>query len=128
MRADPVTRSLKGWPSGKCPAILELEDERAAVLLEVRDRDGLIYAPGLAEPIWVKLAEIEPAYTGRAVVDTQNRRLVLQDLQGRGGEAAPAEVATNNVRYYEFAGDELKLTTKDGSGRPTATITWKKSQ
>ncbi|HYX46677.1 MAG TPA: type I secretion system permease/ATPase [Sphingomicrobium sp.] len=68
MRADPVTRSLKGWPSGKCPAILELEDERAAVLLEVRDRDGLIYAPGLAEPMWVKLAEIEPAYTGRAVV------------------------------------------------------------
>lgn len=68
MRADPVTRGLKAWPSGKCPAILELEDERAAVLLEVRDRDGLIYAPGLAEPVWVSLAEIEPAYTGRAVV------------------------------------------------------------
>jgi len=68
MRADPVTRRLKGWPSGKCPAILELEDERAAVLLEVRDRDGLIYAPGLAEPMWVGLAEIEPVYTGRAVV------------------------------------------------------------
>ena len=31
-------------------------------------RDGLIYAPGLAEPMWVKLAELEPAYTGRAVV------------------------------------------------------------
>ena len=68
MRADPVTRSLKGWPSGKCPAILELEEDRAAVLLDVQDRDGLIYAPGLAEPMWVKLAEIEPAYTGRAVV------------------------------------------------------------
>ena len=68
MRADPVARNLKAWPSGKCPAILELEDDRAAVLLEVRDRDGLIYAPGLAEPIWVKLAELEPAYTGRAVV------------------------------------------------------------
>ena len=68
MRADPLTRRLSGWPSGKCPAILELEDDRAAVLLEVRDRDGLIYAPGLAEPIWVKLSEVEPAYTGRAVV------------------------------------------------------------
>ena len=68
MRADPVARNLKGWPSGKCPAILELEEDRAAVLLEIRDRDGLIYAPGLAEPVWVKLAEIEPAYTGRAVV------------------------------------------------------------
>ena len=68
MRAELVARNLKGWPSAKCPAILELEEDRAAVLLEVRDRDGLIYAPGLAEPMWVKLAEIEPAYSGRAVV------------------------------------------------------------
>jgi len=68
MRADSIARRLKGWTSGKCPAILELEDDRAAVLLDVRDRDGLIYAPGLAEPMWTKLAELEPAYTGRAVV------------------------------------------------------------
>ncbi|HEX8841716.1 MAG TPA: ABC transporter transmembrane domain-containing protein, partial [Sphingomicrobium sp.] len=68
MRADPIVRRLKGWPSGKCPAILELEDERAAVLLDTRDGDGLVYAPGVAEPSWVKLAEIEPAYTGRAIV------------------------------------------------------------
>jgi ATP-binding cassette subfamily C protein LapB len=68
MRAEPVARRLKGWPDSKCPAILELEDERAAVLVEVRDRDGLIYAPGLTEPVWVKLEEIEPAYTGRAIV------------------------------------------------------------
>jgi ATP-binding cassette subfamily C protein LapB len=68
MRADPIVRRLKAWPSGKCPAILELEDDRAAVLLDVRDRDGLIYAPGLAEPMWTKLAELEPVYTGRGVV------------------------------------------------------------
>ena len=68
MRAQPLVRRLKAWPAAKCPAILELADERAAVLLEVRDRDGLIYAPGLSEPIWVKLAEVEPAYAGRAVV------------------------------------------------------------
>jgi ATP-binding cassette subfamily C protein LapB len=68
MRADPITRHLKGWPSGKCPAILELEDGLAAVLLEVRDRDGLVYAPGVAEPMWVSLAEIAPSFTGRAVV------------------------------------------------------------
>jgi len=68
MRAEPVTRRLKGWPTSKCPALLELEDKRAAVLLDVRESDGLIYAPGLAEAMWVKLAEIEPAYTGRAVV------------------------------------------------------------
>jgi ATP-binding cassette subfamily C protein LapB len=68
MRAETIARRLKAWPSSKCPAILELEDDRAAVLLEVRDRDGLIYAPGLAEPMWTKLTELEPVYTGRAVV------------------------------------------------------------
>ena len=68
MRADPITRHLKGWPSGKCPAVLELEDGLAAVLLETRDRDGLVYAPGVAEPMWVNLAEIGPSFTGRAVV------------------------------------------------------------
>jgi ATP-binding cassette subfamily C protein LapB len=68
MRADPVTRRLKGWPSAKCPAILELEEERAAVLLDTRGNEGLLYAPGLAEPMWVKFADIAPAYTGRAVL------------------------------------------------------------
>lgn len=68
MRAETIARRLKGWPSAKCPAILELEDDRAAVLLDVRDNDGLIYAPGLAEPMWTKLVELEPAYTGRAVI------------------------------------------------------------
>jgi ATP-binding cassette subfamily C protein LapB len=68
MRAHPTSRRLKGWPDGMCPAILALEDDRAAVLLEVRERDGLVYAPGLAEPLWVKLEEVEPVYTGRAIV------------------------------------------------------------
>src|SRR5689334_2196028 len=68
MRAKSAVRRLKGWPAAKCPAILELTDERAAVLLDVRDADGLIYAPGVAEPMWVKLAELEPAFTGRAMV------------------------------------------------------------
>ncbi len=68
MRAEPIARRLKGWPARKCPAVLELNEERAAVLLETRDTDALIYAPGLAEPNWIKLEELERAYTGRAVV------------------------------------------------------------
>ena len=67
MRGDPLVRRLKGWPLQKLPAILELEDDRAAVLLETRGGDGLLYAPGIAEPMWVSLADIEPAYTGRSV-------------------------------------------------------------
>jgi ATP-binding cassette subfamily C protein LapB len=68
MRAEPIVRRLKGWPARKCPAVLELSEERAAVLLETRDTDALIYAPGLAEPTWIKLEELEQAYTGRAIV------------------------------------------------------------
>src|SRR4051812_25928152 len=68
MRAEPIARRLKGWPSRKCPAILELADDRAAVLLDTRENEGLIYAPGVRESMWVKLADIEPAYTGRGVV------------------------------------------------------------
>src|SRR6476659_2883813 len=44
MRAEAITRRrLRGWPSAKCPAIIELEDERAAVLLETRGDEGLLY-------------------------------------------------------------------------------------
>jgi ATP-binding cassette subfamily C protein LapB len=68
MRGDPTSRRLKGWPTRRLPAILELTDNRAAVMLDMRDRDVLIYAPGTAEPIWVPLAELEQAYTGQAVV------------------------------------------------------------
>ena len=67
MRGEPIVRRLKGWPLQKLPAILELEDDRAAVLLETRAGDGLIYAPGIAEAMWVALDQLEPAFTGRAV-------------------------------------------------------------
>ena len=67
MRGEPLVRKLKGWPLQQLPAILELEDDRAAVLLETKAGDGLLYAPGIAEPMWVSLREIEPAFTGRAV-------------------------------------------------------------
>ena len=67
MRGDPLVRRLKGWPIQRLPAILELNDDRAAVLLEVQGADGLVYAPGLAEAMWVKLDDLQSAYTGKAV-------------------------------------------------------------
>ena len=42
MRTEAITRKLKGWPARKCPAVLELSDERAAVLLETRGAEGLL--------------------------------------------------------------------------------------
>jgi ATP-binding cassette, subfamily C, bacterial LapB len=68
MRGETIARRLSAWPSAKCPAILELEDDRAVVLLDRRDKDGLVYAPGVAEPLWVKLEELQPVFTGRAIV------------------------------------------------------------
>ena len=68
MRGDPVERKLRGWPSRKLPAILELSDERAAVLLELREGDALLAGAGIAEPIWVPLHELQAVYTGRAVI------------------------------------------------------------
>ncbi len=67
MRAFPLNRTLKGWPARRLPAILELEEERAAVLLQLKDGDALLYVPGAPEPMWVPAAELEPLFTGRAV-------------------------------------------------------------
>ena len=68
MRGEPVSRRrVAGWRIQQLPAILELTDERAIVLVEMKDGDALIYAPGTAEPMWVSVGEIEPAFTGHAV-------------------------------------------------------------
>jgi ATP-binding cassette subfamily C protein LapB len=67
MRGEPMVRRLKGWPSQRLPAILELADGRAAVLLETRADDALIHAPGLDQPLWVPVADLQRAYTGNAV-------------------------------------------------------------
>jgi len=68
MRGELIHRGLKGWRPQQLPAIIELSDDRAAVLIEMRGRDALIYAPGVADPMWVALDQIEPAFTGQAVV------------------------------------------------------------
>jgi ATP-binding cassette subfamily C protein LapB len=68
MRGQPTSRRLKGWPTRNLPAILEMSDERAAVLLDIREGDLLLYAPGVAEPMWVPRSEVEAAYAGRAIV------------------------------------------------------------
>ncbi|RST32102.1 type I secretion system permease/ATPase [Sphingomonas ginkgonis] len=67
MRSFPLTRNLRRWPAAKLPAILELEDERAAVLLELNGGDALVYAPGAPEPMWVAIDELAGAFTGEAV-------------------------------------------------------------
>ena len=68
MRGEPVTRRrVAGWRLQQLPAILELTEDRAVVLLEMKAGDALIYAPGTADPIWVPASDLEPAFTGHAV-------------------------------------------------------------
>jgi len=68
MRGELIRRRLKGWRLQQLPAILKLADDRAAVLIELRGSDGLVFAPGVAEPMWVPLDQLEPVFTGEAVV------------------------------------------------------------
>ena len=68
MRGEPVARRrLAGWRLQQLPAIVELSDDRAIVLIEMKAGDALIYAPGTAEPMWVATSDLEEAFTGQAV-------------------------------------------------------------
>ena len=68
MRGEPVVRRrVAGWRLQQLPAIVELNDEQAIVLLEMKAGEALVYTPGAAEPIWVPVADLEPAFTGHAV-------------------------------------------------------------
>jgi ATP-binding cassette, subfamily C, bacterial LapB len=68
MRGEPVVRRrLAGWRLQQLPAIVELTENRAIVLLEMKAGDALVYAPGTAEPMWVPVSDFEDAFTGNAV-------------------------------------------------------------
>ena len=68
MRGEPVVRRrIAGWRLQQLPAIVELTDERAIVLLEMKGGDALVYAPGTAEPMWVPTSDLDPVFTGHAI-------------------------------------------------------------
>ena len=68
MRGEPVSRRrIAGWRLQQLPAIVELKDDRAIVLLEMKAGDALIYAPGTPEPMWVSVDELEPQFAGQAI-------------------------------------------------------------
>lgn len=68
MRGEPVVRRrLSGWRLQQLPAIVELTEDRAIVLLEMKGGDALIYAPGTAEPMWVPASDLDSVFTGQAI-------------------------------------------------------------
>ncbi|QDP20522.1 type I secretion system permease/ATPase [Sphingomonas xanthus] len=81
MRGEPVVRKrVAGWRLQQLPAILELSDERAVVLLEMKSGDALVYAPGTAEPFWVPATDLDSAFTGQAIA------VEVDPTQERAGE------------------------------------------
>jgi hypothetical protein len=68
------------------------------------------------------------SYSGVIVIDVHKKEWRLTDAQARPGGTAelPADVAADKIRKYEFAGDQLKTSMVDKSGRVTATATWRK--
>lgn len=63
------------------------------------------------------------AYWGKVSIEPENGR-VIHHVEGSPGAAQ--WVGQDNVRYYEFDGDLLKLSLKDATGRITATLTWRR--
>ena len=63
------------------------------------------------------------AYWGTFDVDL-DKKIVIHHVAGSA--IRPQWVSGDNIRHYEFAGDTLALSLKDGEGRTTATLTWRK--
>jgi hypothetical protein len=62
------------------------------------------------------------------VIDVAQQRFLI--LEGQGNlpfdEAEFAAAAPDRFRYYEFVGEELRLTVTDASGATSARLTWRR--
>ena len=65
------------------------------------------------------------AYWGSVSFDLA-KGVVIHHVEGAPTRANM--IGADNVRYFEFSGDLLKLSLKDGEGRVTATLSWRKYQ
>jgi ATP-binding cassette subfamily C protein LapB len=67
LRGEAYGGKLTRLQPRRLPAILKLQGGRAAVLLEIRDGEALLYRPGDAEPAWTDAAALAADYAGEAV-------------------------------------------------------------
>ena len=63
------------------------------------------------------------AYWGKVTVNDE-KKVVIHHVEG--SPLMPSWVGGDNVRFYEFEGDLLRLSLKNASGRTTATLTWRR--
>lgn len=68
IRTEVLRRPLRRWKAADTPAILDLADGHAVVMLEVRGGQGLIHDPRRTDDVWMDLLKLEETYKGTAVV------------------------------------------------------------
>jgi ATP-binding cassette subfamily C protein LapB len=68
LRGEAFPSKLSRLKSKHLPAVLQLEGEHTAVLLELRNGEALLYRPGDAEPLWVDAPALAASYGGAAVL------------------------------------------------------------
>jgi len=67
LRGSSYSGKLTGLKSRRLPAVLKLAGNRAAVLLEVKNGEALLYRPGDSEPRWTDAESLVADYGGSAV-------------------------------------------------------------
>jgi len=63
------------------------------------------------------------AYWGKVSFDVENS-IVIHHVEG--SPLVPQWVGGDNIRYFEFTGNFLKLSLKNAQGRITGTLTWRR--
>lgn len=63
------------------------------------------------------------AYWGKVSYDLENN-IVIHHVEG--SPMVPQWVGGDNIRYFEFTDEFLKLSLKNSQGRTTGTLTWRK--
>ena len=68
IRTEVVRRPLRRWKAFNTPAILDMEDGHAVVLLDVKAEQGLVHDPRRTDDVWIDLLTLEATYKGTAVI------------------------------------------------------------
>src|SRR5215469_3049245 len=67
-RAHTMRRDLSRLAQHDMPALLEMADDRAVALVEIKDKQGLVFDPARGEEVWTSLAKLQTGYAGRLVL------------------------------------------------------------
>jgi ATP-binding cassette subfamily C protein LapB len=96
MRGLPRTASLSKLRRLQLPVLIELHNDQAAVLLEVKGRDFLLFIPGSAQPVWVNRQAVAPEMLGPVIL------VEADPSRDREGERPWQKAARTHWFWSEF--------------------------